>query len=252
MQVPQCTQPLQKLHFGLSSSLFTIIHWGGWEQAGTGHPPCQRPSQIACLELGCLSSAFLRDKPSVWMLVLPLWWIPHTIGCSFPFRCKVPLSFHTQNSQFWHLEQANLWTLFLWQADFSTKDLSLSSQGITKRSTGYVSLLNAFGQNSSRYVFPCPKWHPKLNSCVAWMEGMHFNSKTAGKNGPPSPHTIFWSTNHVWRERCRSSRVPGRPASSVHRMSGRRVDYNNRDRMIRTWRDSRVTRGRHHRQMQLT
>lgn len=208
--------------------------------------------QAACLELECVPSAFLGDKPSVWMIVLPLWWIPHTTGCSFPCRCKLPLSFHTQNSQFCHLEQANLWTLFLWEADFSTKDLSLSSQGITRRSAGCVSLLNAFGQNSSWYVFPCSKWHPRLNSCLAWMEGMPFNYKIAGENGPPSPHTIFWATNRVWREQRRPSQAPGRPASSVHRMSGRRLDWNNRGRMIRTWRDSRVTRGRHHRQTQLT
>lgn len=41
---PNAPNRFQKLHFGLPSSLFTIIHWKGWEQAGTGHPPCQRPS----------------------------------------------------------------------------------------------------------------------------------------------------------------------------------------------------------------
>lgn len=75
---PNAPNPLQKLHFGLSSSPFTIIHGGGSRLSRS--PPCQRPSQAACLELLHLSSAFLRDKPSIWMLVLSLRWIPHTLG----------------------------------------------------------------------------------------------------------------------------------------------------------------------------
>lgn len=127
MHVLQCTQPPPKA--SLWSLQLPLYNYSCGRSRLSRSPPCQRPSQAACLELMRLSSAFLRDKPSVWTLVLSLWWITHTIGCSFLCQCKLLLSFHNQNSQFWCTEQANLWTLFLWQAGFSTWDLSLSSQG---------------------------------------------------------------------------------------------------------------------------